>query len=287
MAVRVGMSVVPLADSLDSVRAVVRAADEAGLDCVGIQDHPYQRRFADTWMLMATLLAETSRITVFPDVANLPLRPPAVMAKAAATLDLLSGGRFELGLGAGGFWDAIAAMGGARRSGGESVDALEEAIAVIRLMWSGERTVSFDGSHYSLAGLHPGPAPAHDIGIWLGAYKPRMLRLVGTAADGWIPSLGNATPDDLRAGNARIDAAAEAAGRSPSAIRRLVNVSGHIDEAASGPPLSELGGFSGEAAGPPEYWRGIFGELEEIGFDTVVFWPREPTAAQVEALASI
>ena len=91
---------------------MARVADEAGLDLVGIQDHPYQRRFLDTWALMAFVLAQTSRISVFPDVANLPLRPPRMMAKAAASLDVLSGGRFELGLGAGAFWDGIEAMGG-------------------------------------------------------------------------------------------------------------------------------------------------------------------------------
>ena len=96
----------------------MRAADEGGLQLVGVQDHPYQRRFLDTFSLIATLLAETRRISFFTDVANLPLRPPAVMAKAAASLDVLSGGRFELGLGAGGFQDGIAGMGGPRRSPG-------------------------------------------------------------------------------------------------------------------------------------------------------------------------
>src|SRR5205814_6514889 len=94
----------------------------------------------------------TERITVFPDVANVPLRPPAVMAKAAAKLDILSGGRLELGLGAGGFWDAIKAYGGPARTPGESVSALEEAIQVIRLLWSGQHGIRFDGKFYSLAG---------------------------------------------------------------------------------------------------------------------------------------
>ena len=78
--------------------------------------------------------------SVMPNVANLPLRPPAVLARSAASLDLLSGGRVELGLGAGAFWDAIEAMGGPRRTPGEAVEALEEAITVIRALWSGERT---------------------------------------------------------------------------------------------------------------------------------------------------
>src|SRR5271155_388242 len=118
-----GIAVVPAAEQLDRVRALVRAADEAQLDLVGIQDHPYQSRFLDTWSLVGMLLAETKRVSLFTDVANLPLRPAAVMAKAAASLDLMSGGRFELGLGAGGFPEQIASMGGPRRTPGESVQA--------------------------------------------------------------------------------------------------------------------------------------------------------------------
>ncbi|HEX6388325.1 MAG TPA: LLM class flavin-dependent oxidoreductase, partial [Solirubrobacteraceae bacterium] len=211
---------------LDDLRALARRADELGLDLVGIQDHPYQRRFFDTWTLMAFLAARTERVRFVPDVSNLPLRPPAMLAKAAASLDVLSGGRLELGLGAGGFWDAIAAMGGPRRSGPESVDALEEAIAILRAFWSGERSVSFDGEHYSVSGLQPGPAPAHDIGIWLGAYGPRMLRVTGAKADGWLPSLGERMLawDDVPARQAAVDEAARAAGRSPSDVERAVNV---------------------------------------------------------------
>ena len=112
MAVEFGIFPVPSAEDADAVVEQVLAAERAGLDLVGIQDHPYQRRFLDTWSLIPFLAARTERIRFFPDVANLPLRPPAVMAKAAATIDLLSGGRFELGLGAGAFWEGIGAMGG-------------------------------------------------------------------------------------------------------------------------------------------------------------------------------
>src|SRR6266508_1822335 len=143
-----GISVVPNSADLDEIRRAVVRADELGFELVGIQDHPYQRRFLETWSLIADLFARTERIRIFPDVANLPLRLPAMIAKQAAALDLLSGGRFELGLGAGTFWEAIAAMGGPNRSAGESVEALEEAISIIRLFWSGERSVSFEGRHY-------------------------------------------------------------------------------------------------------------------------------------------
>src|SRR3954453_15805468 len=139
-----GIFPTPNAEDRDQIVEQVLTAERAGLDLVGIQDHPYQRRFLDTWSLIAFLAARTERIRFSPDVANLPLRPPAVLAKAAASIDLLRKGRFELGLGAGAFWDGIAAMGGPVRSPGESVEAVEEAIAVIRAMWSDERTVKVD-----------------------------------------------------------------------------------------------------------------------------------------------
>src|SRR5713226_3884849 len=206
--IKFGYFVIP--DASQPMRALEQAiaADQAGIDLIGIQDHPYQHRFHDTWTLLSVIAARTSRVTVFPDVANLPLRPPAMLAKAAATLDLLSNGRVELGLGAGGFWPAIGAMGGPVRTPGESVSAVEEAIEVIRLVWSGGRGIRFDGKFYQLAGLNAGPVPAHQIGIWLGGYKPRMLRLVGKAADGWVPSFGYLKQEAMPDANARIDDAA-------------------------------------------------------------------------------
>jgi alkanesulfonate monooxygenase SsuD/methylene tetrahydromethanopterin reductase-like flavin-dependent oxidoreductase (luciferase family) len=285
--IQFGISVVPATDQLDRIRILVRTADDAGLELVGIQDHPYQRRFLDAWSLIPTLLALTKRISLFTDVANLPLRPPAVMAKAAASLDVLSGGRFELGLGAGGFPEVIAGFGGPRRTPGESVEALEEAIEVIRLLWSEDRSVSFDGNYYRLDGARAGPRPAHPIGIWVGAFKPRMLRLVGRKADGWLPSLGVLTRDELRAGNERIDAAAEQAGRDPRSIRRILNLQGLISE-ASAPARSELpvGFLAGEPlAGPADWWVETLAGFVEDGFDTLVFWPVDPSPGQVELFA--
>jgi alkanesulfonate monooxygenase SsuD/methylene tetrahydromethanopterin reductase-like flavin-dependent oxidoreductase (luciferase family) len=286
-AVRFGISIVPATENLDRIRELVRTADGAGLDLVGIQDHPYQRHFLDTWSLIPMLLQETTRISFFTDVANLPLRPPAVMAKAAASLDVLSGGRFELGLGAGGFPDVIASMGGPRRTPGEAVEALDEAIDVIRLMWSSERSVSFEGRYYRLDGARPGPQPAHPIEIWVGAFKPRMLRLVGRKADGWLPSLGVLTRDELRAGNQQIDAAAGKAGRDPHSIRRIINVQGVIG-AKPAPPRSSLpvGYLAGEPlAGPPDWWVETLAGFVADGFDTLVFWPVDTEPEQIEILA--
>ena len=266
-----GVFPTPEAASLDEVLALARVADEGGLEYIGIQDHPYQRRFLDSWMLMATVLARTESVSVFPDVANLPLRPPAVLAKAAASLDVLSGGRFELGLGAGAFWDAVAAMGGPRRSPGEAVDALAEAIEVIRLMWSDQRSVRFEGQHYQLSGVKPGPPPVHPMGIWLGVGGRRTLALVGRTADGWVPSSGWATPDKLPDMHARIDDAAVAAGRDPTAIARVYNIWGKID------------GVGGFLQGGVTQWVDELSELSlQHGMDTFVFGPSDDPVPQLQ-----
>jgi alkanesulfonate monooxygenase SsuD/methylene tetrahydromethanopterin reductase-like flavin-dependent oxidoreductase (luciferase family) len=226
--VKFGAFITPGAAQPEHPLAIAALADELGFDLVGVQDHPYQSRFLDTWTLLTAMAMRTKKIGLFTDVANLPLRPPAVLAKAAASLDLISGGRVELGLGAGGSFEAIKAIGGPMLTRGESVEALDEAIQVVRLMWSAQRGARFEGKHYQLAGVHTGPAPAHPIGIWLGAYKPRMLALVGRAADGWVPSLGYVQPADLLEGNRRIDEAASAAGRDPRSIRRILNAGADV-----------------------------------------------------------
>ena len=213
----------------EDVVALAQLTEQVGLDLVTFQDHPYQSAFLDTWTLLTWVAAQTERVRLSGNVLNLPLRPPAVLARAAASLDLLSGGRFELGLGAGAFWDAIEAMGGPRRTPGESVEALEEAIDVIRAIWNPEerRGVYADGEHYRVMGAKRGPEPAHDIAIWLGALKPRMLRLIGRKGDGWLPSETYLEPGAIERGNRIIDDAATTARRDPREIRRLINVAGN------------------------------------------------------------
>lgn len=228
-----GTFLTPSAANPQDVVALAQLTERAGLDLATFQDHPYQNAFLDTWTLMTWVAASTTTLRIAPNVLNLPLRQPAVLARSAASLDLLSGGRFEMGLGAGAFWDPIVAMGGPRRTPGEAVTALTEAIEVMRQMWdvTTRRGVRVDGEHYVVKGAKRGPEPAHDIPIWLGAYKPRMLRLTGAKADGWLPSQAYMQPEDYAPANARIDAAAEKAGRDPREIRRLLNVNtSDVDE---------------------------------------------------------
>jgi len=259
-AIKFGYFLIP--DANAPLLSVAREVEQLGLDYVAVQDHPYQRRFVDTWTLLSMIAATTSRIGLFPDVANLPLRSPAVMAKAAASIDLLSGGRFELGLGAGGFWDAIEAYGGSRRTPGAALAALAEAIEVIRRIWSGDRNLRFEGQHYHLRGAHSGPVPTHPIGIWLGVNGPRALQLTGQVADGWVPSFRGdlkAIADMIK----RLDDAADKAGRDPASIRRILNVSGTITDGAS----------NGILRGPVNQWVEELTDLAIIyGFDTFILW---------------
>jgi alkanesulfonate monooxygenase SsuD/methylene tetrahydromethanopterin reductase-like flavin-dependent oxidoreductase (luciferase family) len=250
-------------NAADPLLETAREVERLGLDYVGVQDHPYQRRYVDTFSLMAAILATTTTLRVFPDVANLPLRPPAVLAKTAATLDVLSGGRFELGLGAGSFWDAIEGYGGIRRSPGESLDQLVEGIEVIRRVWSGDRNLRFEGDYYHLRGVHSGPVPAHDIGIWVGAYRPRSLHLTGRLADGWVPSIRPDLLARLAEMNARVDDGAAGAGRDPDDVRRVFNVNGSITDGRS----------EGFLNGPVAQWTD---ELSSLVVDhraqVIVFW---------------
>ena len=222
-----GTFLTPASSRVDDVVRLARLCDTLGYDLISFQDHPYQPALLDAPTLLAYVAALTWHAHLSANVTNLPLRQPVVIARSATTLDLLSGGRFELGIGAGAFWDAIEAVGGRRLSPGQSVDALEEAVRIIRAVWAVAEPagVRLQGDYYSVVGAKRGPTPPHPISISIGAYKPRMLRLTGRVADGWLPSLGRlASPNDLGAMNEHVDEGAEEAGRSPRDIRRWLNI---------------------------------------------------------------
>jgi alkanesulfonate monooxygenase SsuD/methylene tetrahydromethanopterin reductase-like flavin-dependent oxidoreductase (luciferase family) len=221
-----GTFITPVNHPPQAAVARARLSEQLGFDLVTFQDHPYIASFHDTWTLLSWVAAQTTTIRIAGNVLNIPLRPAPVLARAAATLDLLSAGRLTLGLGAGGQWDAIEAMGGTRRTPGESVDQLSEAIDVIREIWRADERAQlrYSGHYYNLKGAKRGPKPAHEVPIWVGARKTRMLRLIGSKADGWLPSYSYMKPGELARGNKTIDEAAAAAGRDPREIRRALNV---------------------------------------------------------------
>jgi len=228
-------------------------------------------------------------VSMFTDVANLPLRPPAPSPRSKRPPLITSSDAAALAIIAGAFPEIVARLGGPVRTRGESIEALEEAIDVLRLMWSDQRSVSYDGAYYQLTDARPGPQPLHPIGIWLGAFRPRMLRLVGRKADGWLPSLGVLSGDELRDANALIDQSAQDGGRDPGDIRRILNLQGVI---GNGPaPAREslpVGYLAGEPlSGPPEFWVDTLAGFVADGFDTLVFWPVDVSPEQVELLAEV
>src|SRR3982074_1107789 len=131
-ALQFGLSVTPETARIEAISELVQLADITGLDLVAIQDHAYNHTFLDTWTLITFLAAKTQQIHFLPDVADLPLRPPMMLAKAAGTLVRPPDGRAELAIGAGAFWDAIEGMGGPRRSPREAVEATAEALEILR-----------------------------------------------------------------------------------------------------------------------------------------------------------
>ncbi|MDL1926549.1 LLM class flavin-dependent oxidoreductase [Anaerolineae bacterium AMX1] len=223
--IKFGYFLIPTVDA--PLLSIAQEVERLGLDYIAVQDHPYQRHFVDTW-----------------------------------TIDVLSGGRFELGLGAGAFWDAIEAYGGPRRSTGDALDAMAEAIEVIRMVWSGDRNLRFEGQHYQLKGAQSGPVPAHPIGIWLGVTGPRSLKLAGKVADGWLPSLRGDLPK-IAEMSKRLDDAIADAGREPTRVRRVINVNGVITDGAS----------NGLLQGPVNQWVDELTNLvSAYRFDTFIFW---------------
>jgi alkanesulfonate monooxygenase SsuD/methylene tetrahydromethanopterin reductase-like flavin-dependent oxidoreductase (luciferase family) len=267
-----GLNADPSLHELKQTYQIAEIADQNGLDLLMIQDHPYNRRFLDTWTLLTALAMKTERVHVGTNVANLPLRPPAMLAKAAATLDVLSNGRVELGLGAGGFWQAINAFGVPTRTPGESYQAFEEALTILRGLWSHVgRGYTYEGKFYEVRGAQFGPAPAHDIRIWVGASGSKMLRLTGRMADGVLVSSPYEPLPRLLEINQLIDQGAQEAGRDPSAIRRGYNVMGIVDYGQIG---SEPAGLQpGILYGTPKQWVEMLTRLyHDYRQDAFIFW---------------
>lgn len=282
--IQLGINIDPNTDLIADSFERAAIADQHNLDLVTIQDHPYQRRFLDTWTLMTMIATKTERVRVGTNVLNLPLRPPMMLAKMAASLDVLTGGRVELGLGAGAFWQAIEAWGEPSRSPKQAYDAFDDALHIIKGFWANAgRSFSYAGKAYNVKGALPGPAPAHPIPIWVGAAGPKMLNLTGRMGDGILISNSYFPPETWTAFNQRIDDGASEAGRSPDAIRRGYNVMGIVELGGESRP-SDLGSA---IYGTPRQWADELLRLHhEHRVDTFLFWPLgENPIEQIKAFA--
>jgi probable F420-dependent oxidoreductase len=258
--------------------AAASKAEELGFDFVSASDHLHGGRPTyEPWTMLSWIAAATSRIRVATRVLAVPYRHPAVLAKMAETLDRLSGGRLILGLGGGAVDEEFRAFGLGVRSPRDKVDGLAEAIRILRGVWSQPR-FTFDGRVYRTDGAELEPKPDYPIPIWLGTYGRRALALTGQLADGWIPSLGYAPPEQIPALRERVLAAARAAGRDPDELTCAYNLSIRIDERADPEPSV--------VAGAPDAVTKRLRIFAELGFTAMNFIPVGPGQdEQIQRLA--
>lgn len=245
--------------------ADARRAEELGFDFVSVSDHLHgEQPSYETWTMLSWMAAATSRIRVATRVLAVPYRSPAVLAKMAETLDRLSAGRLILGLGGGYSNEEFRAFGLGSPTPREKVDGLQEAIQIIRGLWS-QPVLRFQGRIYGTHDAKVEPKPEHRIPIWLGTYGNRALAVTGRLADGWIPSLGFAPPDKVTAMRDRVFEAARRADRRTADITCAYNVVVRVDEHADPRPST----VSGSPAEVVDRLRGFLG----LGFTALNFMP--------------
>jgi alkanesulfonate monooxygenase SsuD/methylene tetrahydromethanopterin reductase-like flavin-dependent oxidoreductase (luciferase family) len=273
-----GVSLEPSAGTWALTRRLARTAEDSGLDHLAVQDHPYQPGHLDAWTLITYLSAVTDRISFLTGVADLQLRPPVMLAKAAASLSVLTDGRMQLGVGGGGIPDAIASMGGPARRGQDMVTFTEESLGILRTALAGD-VVLLHSPYHAIDGYRAGPVPPKPVELWLGAQKPKMLAVTGRSADGWIAPLNiYLPPREVPSRQRIIDEAATDAGRAPSTLRRVYNVIGVIGDHGHG--------SSPGLVGDVRRWVDTLTEWAvELGFDTFVFWPATDPERQLALFA--
>lgn len=224
--------------------AVARTVEEAGFETAWISDHYFMdisryggpggpQQCYDPLAAVAGLAVETSNLILGTLVLAVGFRPPGVLAKTAASLDALSGGRFELGLGAGWNEPEYRAAGLPFPSAGTRLDQLEEAVRVVRGMTSGAGRFSHEGEHFRINDAPNVPPPARTpLPIWVGAKGDRALRVVARAADGWNV-VWRWTPETYRERVAELERACQEVDRDPAEIRRSVGLITLVGESRS------------------------------------------------------
>jgi alkanesulfonate monooxygenase SsuD/methylene tetrahydromethanopterin reductase-like flavin-dependent oxidoreductase (luciferase family) len=233
-----------------------RLADDAGLDVFSVGDHPYFAERLDAYAALGFVLGATSRITGAVIMTNLLSRPAPILARTITGLSTISGGRVILGLGAGGMWEEIVALGVPRLAPAARIRALEEAIVVVRALSGGGDPVTFDGEFTHVTALTPAAAPTPPI--WVGSLGPKALAVTGRHADGWIPGhLADWRSTTVAESRPIVDEAAASVGRSPGDVATIYNVSGRIIRA----PIAETRDHEGRWIG-----GGVTQWVEELTF---------------------
>jgi probable F420-dependent oxidoreductase len=235
---------------------MARVLEEAGFESLWVSDHvvmpqsiaspypfaadgratwPSDTPYFDALVALALIAAATERATFGTAVLVLPLRHPVVLAKQTASLDVVSGGRLRLGIGAGWLEEEFEALNVPFADRGSR---FEEWVALLRGCWTG-RPTAFSGAHYDLPpGVLSVPRPAHEIPLLVGGHSKPALRRAGALGDGWLgqQSLNALDPDEVAAARKAQRQAARFAGRDEDALRivlRIVDAAGRSDELAA------------------------------------------------------
>jgi F420-dependent oxidoreductase-like protein len=230
--------------TIQALRDVWRIADEAGFDHVWVFDHLASigpigpdRPVYEGWALQAAIAQATSRVRIGCMVTGNTYRNPALLAKLAVTVDHLSGGRLEFGIGAA--WAAIEHQMYGIEGLDHRVGRLRESLEVITSLWTKDRT-TLDGRYYHFNDAigNPKPLQKPHPPIWIGAGGPQMMEVVVRYADVWNCS-GASSPQEAAEKGRMLDKACEAAGREPATIRRSVQF-GSVQEGWDGRDRGQL-----------------------------------------------
>jgi alkanesulfonate monooxygenase SsuD/methylene tetrahydromethanopterin reductase-like flavin-dependent oxidoreductase (luciferase family) len=276
---RFGISIIPSASGRSDPVGEAERAGALGWDLVTLWDHPHgEHPSFETWTLMTWIAAKTSGISIGSNVLGLPLRAPALTAKMAESLDRVSGGRLILGLGAGGNDTELAGYGAPVRTPRQKIEALEEALTIMRGVWS-EPTFTFEGRYYQVSGTLLEPKPARPIPIWLGTYGSKGLDIAGRLADGWIPSMRYLPAALAKPKMEAVRASADRAGRDPGMLDYAYNVSIRV----GGSPTEDP---EGQVAGEPDEVIERLLELFDLGFTVLNLWVSGRRDEQMERISA-
>jgi probable F420-dependent oxidoreductase len=268
---------------------MARAAEAAGFDSIWLGDHLLYRGDGEAergpweaWTLLGALAAATERVSLGPLVACAAFHPPGLIAKMAATVGEVSGGRFVLGLGAGWNEEEFRAYG---LPFDHRVSRFEEAFTIIRGLLEGER-VTLDGRFHRADDAVLLPRPAARPRLMVGSNGPRMLAATLPYVDAWntwYEDYGN-SPDGFAALNERITAAARDAGRDAAEVERSACVLVALDGSRGERPVPET---APALSGSPDEIAAALRELSEAGADEVILVVDPISERSIRALGEV
>jgi probable F420-dependent oxidoreductase len=269
--------------------AMARAAEAAGFDSIWVGDHLLYRGDGrpergpwEAWTLLAALAAATDRVELGPLVACAGFHPPGLVAKMAATVAEISGGRFVLALGAGWNEPEFRAFG---LPFDHRVSRFEESFAIIRRLLAGER-VTLEGRYWQADDAVLMPPPAKRPRLMVGSNGPRMLAMTLPHVDAWntwYEDYGN-TPEGFARLNDRVSDAAREAGREPGEIQRSACVLVVLDRSVRERPITP---DAPPVEGSPERIAATLRELTDAGADEAILVVSPISERSIRELAGV